>query len=349
MRLRVRVREIQPFELRYGAFYDTEHGPGVIVDLANRNTLGSARVLGFRGRYDSQLREARAYFSQPVLRRFPLRSIFSPYWRQERNPSTEDTDPFNVDRVGISFLQEARLRESFLLNYGYRIEKSRTYDPGPDAFFDVPLRIASLTTSLSRETRDEILDATRGSFMSHAIQFSPTKLGSELSFLKYFGQYFRYVPLQKPRIELFTNEVKRPRLVYAGGIRVGLSRGFGGQEVPLSERFFAGGATTIRGFEQNTVGPIAGRQPLGGEGMLVINNELRVPLFSIFDGVGFVDVGNVYGKVSDFSFGDLRKTAGVGLRVRTPWFLLRLDYGFKLDRREGERAGRLFFSIGQAF
>jgi len=143
--------------------------------------------------------------------------------------------------------------------------------------------------------------------------------------------------------------VKRPRLVYAGGIRVGLSTGFGGQEVPLSERFFAGGATTIRGFEQNTIGPIAGRQPLGGEGMLVINNELRVPLFSIFDGVGFVDVGNVYGKVSDFSFSDLRETAGLGLRVRTPWFLLRLDYGFKLDRRAGERAGRLFFSIGQAF
>ena len=349
VRLRVRVREIQPYQLHYGAFYDTEHGPGVIFDLENRNSLGSARVLGFRGRYDSQLREARVYFSQPVLRRFPLKTIVSPFWRQERNPATEDTDPFNVNRIGVSVQQEARLRKNFLLNYGYRIEKSRTYDPGPDAFFDVPLRIASLTTSLSRETRDEILDATRGSFMSHAVQFSPMKLGSELSFLKYFGQYFRYIPLQKPRIELFTNEVHRPRLVYAGGVRVGLARGFGGQEVPLSERFFAGGATTIRGFEQNTVGPIAGRQPLGGQGMLVINNEIRAPLFSIFDGVGFVDIGNVYEKVSDFSFTDVRKTAGVGLRARTPWFLLRLDYGFKLDRRQGESSGRLFFSIGQAF
>jgi outer membrane protein assembly complex protein YaeT len=349
IRLRVRVREIQPYELRYGAFYDTERGPGLIADLANRNALGSARVLGFRGRYDSQLREGRLYFSQPVLRRFPLKSIISPYWRQERNPATSDTDPFNVDRVGFSVQQEARLREHYVVNYGYRIESSRTYDPGPDAFFDVPLRIASLTSAFSRETRDEILDATRGDFMSHAIQFSPVRLGSELSFVKYFGQYFRYIPLQKPRIELFTNEVKRPRLVYATGVRVGLSKGFGGQEVPLSERFFAGGATTLRGFEQNTAGPIAGRQPLGGQGMLVINNELRVPLFSIFDGVGFADIGNVYGKVSDFSFADLRKTAGIGLRVRTPWLLLRLDYGFKLDRREGERGGRLFFSIGQAF
>ena len=52
---------------------------------------------------------------------------------------------------------------------------------------------------------------------------------------------------------------------------------------------------------------------------------------------------------SEFSFGDLRNTAGVGLRVRTPWFLLRLDYGVKLDRRPDESRGRLFFSIGQAF
>jgi outer membrane protein assembly factor BamA len=255
-----------------------------------------------------------------------------------------------VDRVGFSLQQEAALRDNYIFNYGYRIERSRTYDAGPDPVFDIPLRIASLTSTLSRETRDEIMDATRGSFMSHAIQYSPSLLGSQLRFIKYFGQYFRYVPLQKPRVELFTNEVLRPRLVYAGGVRMGLSRGFGGQELPLSERFFAGGSTTIRGFEQNSIGPVGfDREPRGGEAMFVVNNELRFPVVSIFDGVGFVDIGNVYAGVTDIRLGDLRKAAGMGVRVRTPWFLLRLDYGFKLDRREGESRGRLFFSIGQAF
>jgi len=70
---------------------------------------------------------------------------------------------------------------------------------------------------------------------------------------------------------------------------------------------------------------------------------------SIFDGVGFVDIGNTYRKATDFSFGDLRKAAGMGLRIRTPYFLIRLDYGFKLDRRPGESRGGFFFSIGQAF
>jgi outer membrane protein insertion porin family len=83
--------------------------------------------------------------------------------------------------------------------------------------------------------------------------------------------------------------------------------------------------------------------------MFVLNNELRFPLFSIIDGAGFSDIGNVFPRVSDFSLGDLRYSAGAGLRVRTPWFLIRLDYGLKLDRRPEESRGRFFFSIGQAF
>ena len=83
--------------------------------------------------------------------------------------------------------------------------------------------------------------------------------------------------------------------------------------------------------------------------MIVLNNELRVPLVSLFDGVVFSDIGNVYPSLSDFSFSDLRKSAGVGLRLRTPWFLIRGDYAVLLDRREGEPRGRFYFSIGQAF
>ena len=89
--------------------------------------------------------------------------------------------------------------------------------------------------------------------------------------------------------------------------------------------------------------------PRGGNAIFVANNEIRFPLFSIFDGVGFVDIGNVYDSASDFRPWDVRKSAGVGIRVRTPFVLLRLDYGLKLDRRTGESAGRFFFSIGQAF
>ena len=73
------------------------------------------------------------------------------------------------------------------------------------------------------------------------------------------------------------------------------------------------------------------------------------PLFSIVDAVGFLDIGNIYAKVSDFRLTDVRKAGGLGLRIRTPYFLIRFDYGFKLDRWPGETLARPFFSIGQAF
>jgi outer membrane protein insertion porin family len=202
---------------------------------------------------------------------------------------------------------------------------------------------------LTRETRDELLDATQGSFTSHALEWAASPLGSQLSFIRYFGQYFRYVPLSDP-VEIPWTGAYRPRLVYAGAVRLGLARGLGGQVLPLSERFFAGGGTSVRGFEQNKLGPLdfAG-EALGGDAMLVINNEIRFPVWSIFDGVGFIDLGNVYRRISDFSLRDIRSTGGVAVRVRTPWFLLRLDYGVKFDRRPEDTRGRLFFSIGQAF
>ena len=123
---------------------------------------------------------------------------------------------------------------------------------------------------------------------------------SQRAYVRYLGQYFHYFPLQRERRKRFTNETIRPRLVFATGVRLGLARGFGDPS-PTSERFFAGGSTTLRGSEQNAIGPIGPeRQPIGGAAMLVLNNELRFPLVSIFDGVVFADIGNVYLRLSDF-------------------------------------------------
>lgn len=344
----VAVREVQPIQLDYGASYDTERGVGGVFDISNHNSLGKARVIALRSRYDSQLREARASLSQPSLRYWPIQTTGTVYFRQERNPATELTDGFDVDRKGLSISQEMELGNAYVWSYGYRYERARTFNATPLGL-DQTMTVSPLTSTLTREGRDEVLDATTGSFLSHAFSYSPSWLGSDLPFLKYHGQYFHYFPLRSPQRKPFTNEIIRPRLVYATGVRVGLAHGFGGQ-LPTSERFYAGGSSTLRGFVQNAVGPIGfDRVPAGGDALLVINNELRFPLVSIVDGVVFADVGSVFDRVSDFSLTNLRESAGVGLRVRTPWFLLRGDYGFVLDHRPGERRSRFYFSIGQAF
>jgi outer membrane protein assembly complex protein YaeT len=349
VQLNVSVREVQPIQLRYGASYDTERGLGGIFDLSGHNMLGKARVVGIRSRYDGQLREARAYISQPSLRYWPIETTASVYWLEQRNTATSITRRFDVSRRGASIQQERELGNSYVWNYGFRYERAHSFDPAPGGILNEIGTVTPLTSTFTRETRDEVLDATRGSFSSQAFSYSPSWLGSDQAFIKYLGQYFHYIPLQRERRERFTNEILRPRFVYAGGVRLGLGRGFGGV-VPVSERFFAGGSTTLRGFEQSAAGPIGvDNLPTGGDAMLVINNEIRFPTVSIVDGVVFSDIGNVFARLADFSLSDLRKTAGVGVRLRTRWFLLRGDYGVLLDRRDGERRGRFYFSLGQAF
>ncbi|NWG13266.1 MAG: translocation/assembly module TamB domain-containing protein, partial [Acidobacteria bacterium] len=348
--LKVKLKEVRPFELRYGGFYDTERGPGAIASFTNRNSLGSARLVGVRTRYDSDVREFRGYFSQPFLLRFPVDTNVTGFFRREITRGQDSPDfGFITDRTGFTLQQEARFRNNLILSYGYRFQRNHTYDMGPDPFFDITLKTAPLTATLTRDTRNDFLDASRGSFLSQAFEYAPSFLGSDLRFLKYLGQYFHYLPLSKPAEVPWVGD-RRSRLVLAGAARVGLAGGLGGQDLILSDKFFAGGGTTIRGFGQNEVGPrdFFG-DPAGGNALLIVNGELRFPLLGIFDGVGFLDLGNVFPRVGDFDPTNVRKSSGFGLRLRTPYFLLRADYGFKLDRKPGESLGRFFFSIGQAF
>lgn len=356
VKLTARIREVSPYKLRYGAFFDTERGPGLIADFENRNTLGSARVTGFRTRYDDDFREARAYFGQPLLRGLPINSSATVFRSREFRRSTlgdESQQVFITDRTGFTLQQEITFDRKWILNYGYRYERAHVFDQDPDPFFpfDITVNVAPLLATLSYDTRDELLDATRGQFFSNGVEYAPGGLGSSVPLAKYFGQYFRYESFFRPESTAFDRKPRRPRLTWASGVRVGVADGLGETEViPFSERFFAGGGTTIRGFVQDGVGPIDfDGAPLGGEAVFLLNQEARFPVIGLFEGVGFVDVGNVYEKIEDFDLGSLRSSAGLGLRVRTPFFLLRADYGFKLDRKPGESRGEFFFSIGQAF
>ena len=347
--LNVSVREVQPLQLRYGLSYDTEGGLGGILDFSVHNVLRRARVFGAQGRYDSEIHEARIYVSQPSLRSWPRKTTASVYFRKDLNPPTDETDPFDISRQGASIQQEAQFRKIYVWSYGYRYELATTLEPSLGVGVTETVRVTPLSSTLTRETRDEVLDASKGTFLSQAFAYSPSWLGSDRPYLKYYGQYFHYFPLRPAKPKPFTNEIIRPRLVFATGARIGLGNGIGG-DVPTSERFYAGGSTTMRGFEQNAVGPVGmNNVPAGGNAVFILNNELRLPVVRIIDGVVFLDVGNVYPTIKDFSFSDLRESAGVGLRLRTPWVLLRTDYGFVLDPRPGEKRSRFYFSIGQAF
>jgi outer membrane protein assembly complex protein YaeT len=345
--LEVALAEPKPFRLLYGGLYDSGSGPGFIFDFQNLNSLGPGRTLGLRARYDSDTKEARVYLTQPYWGLKPVSTTVSTYFTNEV-PYGQN---YPTAKAGVSFQQDWPLRAKLLLSYGIRFEKERAWIPADGVEIRTPIVFAApLTFSISRDVRDSFLDATRGSFMSHSIEFAPNVLGTQYRYIRYYLQYFKYFPLTRPRPVPYGEAPNRSRLVFATGTRIGLQKGLNPQDLVLTDRFYAGGGTTVRGFQQDALGPtLANGTPIGGNAVFIFNNELRYPLFWIFDAVSFVDVGNVFLQASDFRFGDLRKAGGFGLRIRNPFVVLRFDYGFKLDRRPGEKIGAFFFSIGQAF
>ena len=89
--------------------------------------------------------------------------------------------------------------------------------------------------------------------------------------------------------------------------------------------------------------------PRGGNGVLIMNSELRIPVWQDVGAALFVDGGNVFERVTDFTAAELRGSFGFGVRYRSPIGPIRVDLGFKMDRRESEGRSVLHFSIGQAF
>jgi outer membrane protein insertion porin family len=139
-------------------------------------------------------------------------------------------------------------------------------------------------------------------------------------------------------------------IVFAASFRGGVAHAFGDtEELPLVERFFLGGRTTVRGYSHDTLGPKSAEgDPTGGNVFALINGEFRISLGRGFGLVTFVDGGNVW-KVIDDVEPSLKYTVGAGLRYRTPVGPVRIDYGHKLERETGESAGEIHFSFGHAF
>jgi outer membrane protein insertion porin family len=142
----------------------------------------------------------------------------------------------------------------------------------------------------------------------------------------------------------------------ASSLRFGIRHPFAGdRSIPISERFFAGGGSSLRGFETDRAGPLGpNNEPVGGNALLIGNLELRVPLISRFELAGFYDGGNVFPDVGSIRFSDFSHTLGAGLRLKTPFGPIRIDYGVNLNlsshlRSIGYGRGHFFLTIGPPF
>ncbi len=347
VRAKVTLQEWPSWRLRYGFKLDDraaatgtgrDFSPGVMVDLQRPNLFGRAIGLGLNGSYQSTVKLARGTLTLPRVAWLPVTTnIYLTRLRQTMN--AEGAVPFVVDKSIVSAEQAFKPFSAVKVTYGYRFERDHTFDPKADPAdplaLDFTVNIARLNAAVVLDTRTDPFNPTRGWFHSSNFEYATKGLGSDLRFVKYLAQQF------------FFHEVGSVTL--ASAVRFGAGHGIGQDLIP-SERFYAGGGTTVRGYGQDELGPIDFfGDARGGDAMLILNQEVRVPVFSWVQAVGFADAGNVFSKVGDVSLDGLKVGLGLGVRLNTPVALVRLDFGVPLSRLPGAPRSRWYFSFGQTF
>lgn len=347
VRARVTLDEWPVWRLRYGFRLEDQvapsgegrdFSPGLLVDLQHRNLFGRAVRAGVTASYQADLEIARGFVTLPRLITLPVKTnVFLTRSRRTLNP--EGVIPFVEDKSVLSTEQQFEPIGALKVTYGYRYERNHTFDPDLDPndpfAIDFTINIARLNAAAVVDTRDDPFDSKSGWFHASNLEYAAEGLGSDLRFVKYLAQqyYFRQIG----------------PVTLASAARVGAVRGLG-QDVILSERFFSGGGTSVRGYREGSLGPTDFfGDPSGGNALLLINEEVRVPVYRWVRAVGFLDAGNVFPRLRDVSFGDLKVGVGAGLRVDTPFALVRIDFGVPLSRPAGEPRGRWYFSFGHIF
>ena len=332
----------------------TYYGPRGSIQYTRNNLRGKGESLsftGFAGRLDQR---AAAYFIDPNFRWSRWGSTASLLVeRDEENPvysSQIESASYQVQR----FLDKKKA-DVFFLRYSFsQTDLTRILIPELVPPQDQHVRLSTLAANLTHDTRDNPLDAHKGTLQSVELDFNPTKLGSSANFAKLTMQeaYYR---------SIFHN------IVWANSIRIGLAQPFANSFVPLSQAFFTGGGNTLRGFPLDGAGPQRPVQvcstgsstdcsyiqvPSGGNEELILNTEARIPL-PIKHGLGlvvFYDGGNVFPTVGFHDFTSLyTNNVGLGLRYATPVGPVRIDLGHNVNPVPGIKSTQYFVSIGQAF
>jgi outer membrane protein insertion porin family len=342
----IRLLERPKYRLRYGFAYNDdvvaqdvrEQSVGLAADFERRNLFGGGGNAGVAARLRRDQQIGRVFLGANRFFGTPLRStVFLERSRTEFNPESEFASVATV--TDLSLEQAYSIRRRLEVRYGYAYGQSRTVsrNQSENEGIDVAVRAARLTTSALVDRRTDPFDPAGGWFASSNLELSRPSLGSDLSFLKGFLQFYQFQPVRRG-------------MVLASAVRMGLARTYDDQDLYVRERFFAGGATSVRGYRQDDLGPrsILG-DAAGGAALLVFNEELRFPVYRWLRGVGFVDLGNVYDSVGEISLGDLQVGVGAGVRLDTPVGLFRVDFGVPANPRPFDPKWKIHFGLGHAF
>jgi outer membrane protein insertion porin family len=330
------VRERPSGFVGFGGGYATDEKWRGFVELGEQNLFGTGRGLRVKSKVSGIGFRHDLYYQEPWVLNYHLTGQADLYLERS------DEIGYTVRRQGVTLGVNRELAPRILLNLRYRYEfvNYSNVQPGIEATTGPleQLNITSVIGVLDWDRRDNPILPRRGTHAMASVEVARPFLGGDTSFTKYELGGSWFVPLGTGA-----------ELAFA--VRGGFTQlllGFG--PLPLSERFFLGGDTTVRGFGYKQIGPKdAAGNPLGGDIYAVGNTELRFTLHKALRGVVFLDGGELWANQENLPASGLRSSVGLGLRYETLVGPIRLDYGYKINRREGESPSRWHLTIGYPF
>jgi outer membrane protein insertion porin family len=255
------------------------------------------------------------------------------------------TQEFDLDRVSLSSYLFRNWEGNVTNTFGHTIfqEYLDNVTPGaiigPDDTGDVVLSF--LSGGLTYDQRDSALSATEGYRIAFDYALASQAIGSD-------ADYFSFASKGQ---KLFPFHLGQHQFQFALRSKLAGSWTYGDTDViPISQRYYLGGRTSVRGFRENSLGPRAlDGAVIGGDTLFLASSELSYFFTDTLSLLSFFDAGNVYLMDDDFDLGNTRESIGLGLRYSSPIGPIGIDLGHPLDEREGEPSVRLHFVIGNQF
>ncbi len=341
MNIKVAVTEQPTGAFSIGAGYSSYNKLFGIFQISQNNLQGKGQRLQFQGSFGARSTEYVISFTEPWLFDIPLAAGIDIYNETRKYKDYDKDANGGVVRLGYPIMDYVRLSGQYKYedaDIGNIAEESSESLKEMEGKW----KTSSITLSLRRDTRNRFYNPTSGSDNYLTVEYAGGILGGTTYFSKYILNSGWFFPMPWGNEHVF----------FARG-KLGLLQGRSGGKVPIFEKFVLGGMNSLRGFEWGSIGPSDPETGavLGGEKMVLFNFEYIFPLVKEagLTGVIFFDTGNVYGSRDNVDLGRLRKSAGVGLRFYSPLGPMRLEWGYVLDRREGEPHSSWEFSVGSFF
>ena len=331
LNLGLAVQEAKAREVGFSLGYGTYDGPIVGFEARDRNLFGRGRPLSFRAVYSTRALTGELAYQEPhwfetenslLLKLGAGGFFFDSYDKREINYTAQLSRKLTREIEVAGFLTGRAVNLTSIF-----VEPSNA---GPQRY-----KIGSGGFSATLDFRDSPLIPMRGLVFNATIDYAQgSGSGESFSFTRTTTRLSYYIP------------IKRTTLAF--GFRTGSIQVLSGGTIPIDERLFDGGATTVRSFAERRLGPrdaVTGN-PIGSNAFTIINVEYGFPIRGDFRGAVFYDVGNL---TPSLSLSDLRSGVGAGVRYNLPIGPLRIDYGINPSPKPGESRGALHISFGIAF